>query len=176
MVQIALATQLPLRATPTAEILYGHGIVGDRYENARHRQVTVQSLEEIALAEEELGRPLDARLTRRNITVNMGLLDRTPGARLRLGTEDLGWIELEVVRDAAPCKILEDNLGRDAKLALHNVLESCAAQSPVAPSRWAKSCSLVKLYRTSTYATWRITVNDSGGKVSHSEDSKPLWW
>ena len=49
----------------------------------------------------------------------MGLLDRTPGARLRLGTEDLGWIELEVVRDAAPCKILEDNLGRDAKLALH---------------------------------------------------------
>lgn len=119
VVQIALATQLPMRDSPTAEILSGHGIVGDRYENARHRQVTVQSLEEIALAEEELGRPLDARLTRRNITVNMGLLDRTPGARLRLGTEDLGWIELEVVRDAAPCKILEDNLGRDAKLALH---------------------------------------------------------
>jgi len=110
---------MPMRTAETIEILDGHGITGDRYENARHRQVTVQSLEEIALAEAELGRSLDAVMTRRNITVDTGLLNRTPGARARLGSNEAGWVELEVVRDAAPCKLLEDNLGRDAKLALH---------------------------------------------------------
>ena len=116
---VALAARMDMRARESIEILDGHGITGDRYENARHRQVTVQSLEEIAMAEHELGRRLDAVLTRRNITVDSGLLDRTPGARVRLGSDESGWVELEVVRDAAPCKLLEDNLGRDAKLALH---------------------------------------------------------
>ena len=107
-----------MRSIERIEILDGHGITGDRYENARHRQVTVQSLEEIAVAEERVGRSLDAVLTRRNITVDVGLLDRTPGSRIRIGSDANGWVELEVVRDAAPCKLLEDNLGRDAKLAL----------------------------------------------------------
>lgn len=116
--QTALASRMEMRSVDAVEIADGHGITGDRYENARHRQVTVQSLEEIALAEAEVGRPLEAIHTRRNITIDEGLLDRTPGARLLLGTGD-GAVELEVVRDAAPCKLLEDNLGRDAKLALH---------------------------------------------------------
>ena len=116
--QIALASRLPMREVESIEILDGHGITGDRYENARHRQVTVQTLEEIAVAEEKVGRDLDAVLTRRNITVDTGSLDRTPGSRIRIGSDDNGWVELEVVRDAAPCKLLEDTLGRDAKLAL----------------------------------------------------------
>ena len=116
--QVALAARMEMRVLESIEILDGHGITGDRYENARHRQVTVQSLEEIAMAEEEVGRDLDAVLTRRNITVDTGLLDRTPGSRIRIGSDDNGWVELEVVRDAAPCKLLEDTLGRDAKLAL----------------------------------------------------------
>ena len=116
--QIALASRLPMREVETIEILDGHGITGDRYENARHRQVTVQTLEEIAVAEEKVGRDLDAVLTRRNITVDTGSLDRTPGSRSRIGSDESGWVELEVVRDAAPCKLLEDTLGRDAKLAL----------------------------------------------------------
>ena len=116
--QIALASRLPMREVETIEILDGHGITGDRYENARHRQVTVQTLEEIAVAEEKVGRDLDAVLTRRNITVDTGSLDRTPGSRIRIGSDESGWVELEVVRDAAPCKLLEDTLGRDAKLAL----------------------------------------------------------
>lgn len=107
-----------MRGIESIDIQDGHGITGDRYQNARHRQVTVQSLEEIAVAEEKVGRPLDAVLTRRNITVDTGELSRTPGDRIRIGSEDTGWVELEVVRDAAPCKLLEDNLGRDAKLAL----------------------------------------------------------
>ena len=116
--QVALAARMEMRVLESIEILDGHGITGDRYENARHRQVTVQSLEEIAMAEEKVGRDLDAVLTRRNITVDTGLLDRTPGSRIRIGSDDNGWVELEVVRDAAPCKLLEDTLGRDAKLAL----------------------------------------------------------
>ena len=116
--QIALASRLPMREVESIEILDGHGITGDRYENARHRQVTVQTLEEIAVAEEKVGRDLDAVLTRRNITIDTGSLDRTPGSRIRIGSDDNGWVELEVVRDAAPCKLLEDTLGRDAKLAL----------------------------------------------------------
>lgn len=117
--QTSLASRLDMRVVTEVEILDGHGITGDRYENARHRQVTVQSLSEIAKAEAEIGRPLDPIHTRRNITVDHAELDRTPGARIRLGSPAKGWVELEVVRDAAPCKLLEDNMGRDAKLALH---------------------------------------------------------
>jgi len=112
--QTALAARLEMLSLDSVEIRNGHGITGDRYENAKHRQVTVQSIEEIALAEAEIGRPLDPIHTRRNITVDSGLLDRTPGARIVIGD-----VELEVVRDAAPCKLLEDDMGRDAKLALH---------------------------------------------------------
>ena len=116
--QIALASRMDMRSVESVDIADGHGIAGDRYEDARHRQVTVQSLEEIALAEAEVGRPLEAIHTRRNITIDEGLLDRTPGARITIGAGG-HLVELEVVRDAAPCKLLEDNLGRDAKLALH---------------------------------------------------------
>lgn len=116
--QTALAARMDMRSVESVEILDGHGITGDRYENAKHRQVTVQSLEEIGLAEADVGRPLEAINTRRNITIDSGRLDRTPGSRLVLGAGDDS-VELEVVRDAAPCKLLEDNLGRDAKLALH---------------------------------------------------------
>ena len=118
--QLALAARMDMRSVDSLEILDGKGVTGDRYENARHRQVTVQSLEEIALAEAEIGRPLEAIHTRRNITLASGLLDRTPGARITIGD-----VELEVVRDAAPCKLLEDNMGRDAKLALHKRAGVC---------------------------------------------------
>jgi MOSC domain-containing protein YiiM len=113
-IQIALAARLPMRSVERIDVEAGAGIVGDRYHGTRHRHLTVQSLEEIARAEEEIGHSLDAVLTRRNVTVSHGDLPRTPGTRLRLGD-----VELEVVRDCAPCKLLEDDLGRNAKLALH---------------------------------------------------------
>lgn len=105
---------MPMRSLEQIVIDSGAGIVGDRYHRARHRQITVQSLEEIALAEAEIGRDLPAINTRRNITLASGLLNRSRDTSLWIGD-----VELEVVRDAAPCKLLEDNLGRDAKLALH---------------------------------------------------------
>ena len=117
--QISLAARMEMRDVEHVEILEGHGITGDRYENARHRHVTVQSLEEIALAEAEHGDSIDPRDTRRNITIESGLLDRTPGARASFTGDEGGVVVLEVVRDAAPCKLLEDAIGRGAKLAMH---------------------------------------------------------
>ena len=117
--QVAFAARMEQRAVDSVEIQDGHGITGDRYENARHRQVTVQTLEEIALAEAEHGAPIDPFHTRRNITVDVGLLDRTPGARAQFTNAAGDVVELEVVRDAAPCKLLEDDIGRGAKLAMH---------------------------------------------------------
>jgi len=91
----------------------GKGLVGDRYHGSRHRHVTVQSLDELAEAERRHGAPIDPGRTRRNITLSAGAIPRKPGHRWRVGS-----VELEVVRDAAPCKLLEDALGRDARLAL----------------------------------------------------------
>ncbi|MEM8706648.1 MAG: MOSC domain-containing protein, partial [Actinomycetota bacterium] len=56
---------------------------------------------------------LDPLLTRRNITIDTGRVPRTPGHRWRIGG-----VELEVVRDAAPCKLLDDNLGVGARTAM----------------------------------------------------------
>jgi len=112
--QIAPTARTPMTIVESITVTAGSGIDGDRYDGSNHRQVSVQSLEEIELAEAEYGQPLDAVQTRRNITLAEGLFDRNPGARLTVNG-----IELEVVRDAAPCKLLEDEFGRGAKLALH---------------------------------------------------------
>ena len=112
-IHIAKATRLPMRAVDTVEVEAGRGLVGDRYHGTRHRHVTVQSLEELAEAERRHGGTIDPGLTRRNVTINTGTVPRKPHHRWAIGE-----IELEVVRDAAPCKLLEDTLGRDARLAL----------------------------------------------------------
>ena len=111
--QIAKATRLEMRAVDRIEVEAGAGIVGDRYHGSRHRQVSVQSLEELAEAEATFGAPLDPLLTRRNITISSGRVPRTPGHRWQVGS-----VELEVVRDAAPCKLLHDNLGAGARTAM----------------------------------------------------------
>lgn len=103
-----------MKAVDSVTIETGRGIVGDRYHGTRHRHVTVQSLEELAQAAEQHGGPIDPGLTRRNLTISAGDVPRKPGHRWRVGE-----VLLEVVRDAAPCKLLEDTLGRDVKRALH---------------------------------------------------------
>lgn len=137
-IHVAKARRLPMRAVGSVEVEGGKGLVGDRYHGSRRRHVTVQSLEELAEAAacatrighgaaasasaggavrpdgpDPAGSPIDPALTRRNVTLSAGRLPRTPGHRFRLGP-----IELEVVRDAAPCKLLDDAIGRDARLAL----------------------------------------------------------
>ncbi len=110
---VAKGRRLPTRAVGSVEIVAARGIVGDRYEGSRHRQVSIQSLDALREAEEVFGSPIDPGLTRRNITISSGVVPREPGSLVRIGD-----VLLEVVRVAAPCKLLDDTIGPDAQVAL----------------------------------------------------------
>ena len=112
-IHVAKATRLPMRAVEEVEVEAGKGLVGDRYHGTRHRHVTIQATGELAEAARRHGAPIDPGATRRNVTIDAESVPRKPGTRFRVGE-----IDVEVVRDAAPCKLLEDDLGRDARLAL----------------------------------------------------------
>jgi MOSC domain-containing protein YiiM len=73
----------------------------------------VQSAESLQEAATAYGADVPAHLTRRNLTVDEGVVPREPGARIRIGP-----VLLEVVRVAAPCKLLDDTIGRGAQGAL----------------------------------------------------------
>jgi MOSC domain-containing protein YiiM len=102
-----------MKAVEEVEVETGRGIVGDRYHGAKHRQVTVQSAERLAEAAAELGLPVLPEGTRRNVTISHGDVPTAPGSRIRIGD-----VELEVVRVAAPCRILDDEIGPGAMAAL----------------------------------------------------------
>lgn len=110
---VAKATRLPMRAVDHVEVEAGRGIVGDRYHGTRHRHVTVQSQDDLDTASGIHGAEVRAELTRRNVTISDGPVPRDPGARLRIGE-----VLLEVVRVAAPCKLLDDTIGAGAQEAL----------------------------------------------------------
>jgi MOSC domain-containing protein YiiM len=112
-IHLAKATRLPMRAVERATVEAGKGIVGDRYHGTRHRHVTVQSATALAAATAAYGAEVPAALTRRNLTVDAGEVPTVPGARIRIGE-----VLLEVVRVAAPCKLLDDTIGRGAQEAL----------------------------------------------------------
>jgi MOSC domain-containing protein YiiM len=104
-----------MRSAPSVSVETQAGIVGDRYHGSRHRQVSVQSLTALAEAAERFGAEIPAELTRRNLTVSDGEVPREPGALIRIGP-----VLLEVVRVAAPCKLLDDTIGRGAQQALRH--------------------------------------------------------
>ncbi|MEZ5192739.1 MAG: MOSC domain-containing protein [Nocardioides sp.] len=112
-IHIAPGARLPVRSVARVVAEAGKGLVGDRYHGTRQRHVSVQSLEQLAQGAELLGRPIDPAGTRRNITLSRGLVPTRPGARITLGQ-----VQLEVVRLAAPCRLLDDNLGAGAAEAL----------------------------------------------------------
>jgi hypothetical protein len=112
-VHIAPASRLPMRAVESVQVEAGRGIVGDRYHGTKHRHVTVQSQTALDAATEDLGTPVEPGGTRRNITISHGDVPTTPGERLRIGD-----VDLEVVRVAAPCKLLDDVIGTGARNAL----------------------------------------------------------
>lgn len=124
-IHLAPASRLPTRAVSSAEVEAGVGIVGDRYHGTRHRHVTVQSATALAAAADDLGSAVDPGATRRNVTISHGEVPTTPGARIVLGD-----VELEVVRIAAPCRLLDDVIGDGARKALHARAGSvCRARS-----------------------------------------------
>lgn len=93
----------------------GKGLVGDRYHGATHRHVSVVSADELASAAEALGHDIAPGATRRNVTVSGGAIPTAPGTRFRLGD-----VEVEVVRKAAPCRRMDEEIGDGARRALHD--------------------------------------------------------
>ena len=112
-IHVAKAWRLPMQSRESVEVEAGKGIVGDRYHGTRHRHVTLQSAESLAEATAAYGADVPAHLTRRNLTVDVGVVPREPGSRVKVGP-----VLLEVVRVAAPCKLLDDTIGRGAQEAL----------------------------------------------------------
>lgn len=112
-IHIAKARRLEMRSVESVVAEEGKGLVGDRYHGTKHRHVTVQSAEALAEASALLGREVGAASTRRNLTLSHGTVPTAPGSRLRIGP-----VLLEVVRVAAPCKLLEDDLGPGAMESL----------------------------------------------------------
>ena len=112
-IYLAPGSRLPMRATDAVEAEAGKGLVGDRYHGSRHRQVTIQSREALDRTAEQLGYDVGSGATRRNITVDAGDIPTRPGSRLRIGE-----VEFEVVRVAAPCRLMEDAVGPGAAAAL----------------------------------------------------------
>ena len=113
-IHVAKATKLPMRPVESVVAEAGAGLVGDRYHGSRHRHVTVQAAPSLADASQALGAPVEAGATRRNITLSGGPVPARPGTRIRMG-EAL----LEVVRPAAPCRLMDDLIGPGAMKALH---------------------------------------------------------
>lgn len=112
-IHLAPGTRLPVRAVDSVTAEAGTGLVGDRYHGAKHRHVTIQSKEFLDRAATDLGYDFDPGATRRNITVDAGEIPTQPGSRLQIGD-----VVLEVVRVAAPCRLLDDSVGPGAAAAL----------------------------------------------------------
>lgn len=112
-IHIAPATRLAMKAVDRVEAEAGKGLVGDRYHGTRHRHVTVQSAADLAEAAAELGAPIEPASTRRNITLSHGDIPTKPGVRIAISG-----VVLEVVRVAAPCKLLDDGIAPGARHAL----------------------------------------------------------
>jgi len=110
---ISPARGIDMRPVERVEAEGGHGIAGDRYCNSKHRHITVQAIEDLEAAAADLGAPVPPAATRRNITTRGVKIPVKPGDRLTIGG-----LELEVVRIAAPCKLLDDWIAPGARTAL----------------------------------------------------------
>ena len=112
-IHVAPGRRLPTKAVSSVEAEAGKGLVGDRHHGARHRHVTVQSWQALEEAAVDLGAPIEPGATRRNLTLTHGDVPTAPGSRLQIGD-----VLLEVVRVAAPCRLLDDWIGPGAAKAL----------------------------------------------------------
>lgn len=112
--QISPEHRADLVAVDQVEVEEGRGVVGDRYYGTRHRHISVQSASALADASATLGHTLDASSTRRTVTISGGDVPSTPGTRMLLGA-----VTVEVVRIAAPCRLMDEINGEGARRALH---------------------------------------------------------
>ena len=112
-IHVAKGRRLPMQTKERVDVEAGKGIVGDRYHGTKHRHVSIQSRETLDQAAEAFGSAVPSDLTRRNLTLSHGDIPKEPGTHLRIGD-----VLLEVVRVAAPCKLLDDTIGIGAQEAL----------------------------------------------------------
>lgn len=112
-IRIAPGSRLPMQAVDRVEAETGQGLLGDRYHGHRERHVSIQSATQLAAAADILGRPIDPAGTRRNLTISAGEIPVERGRRIMVGP-----VLLEVFRMAAPCRLLDDELGPGAAEAL----------------------------------------------------------
>lgn len=112
---VAPERKAPMVPVTSVEAEAGRGLVGDRHHGTRHRHVSVQSRDELAAATAAFGAPVPEELTRRTLTLDHGAVPTTPGARLVVGD-----VVLEVVRRAAPCRVMDTEIGPGARAALHD--------------------------------------------------------
>ncbi|MDN4173063.1 MOSC domain-containing protein [Nocardioides sp. SOB77] len=110
---VAPERHAPMEERTSIEVVAGRGVVGDRWFGTRHRHVSVQSADALAEAAAELGRDVAPSATRRTVTVSGGAVPTVPGVRLRVGE-----VLLEVVRVAAPCRVMETSMGPGGAAAL----------------------------------------------------------
>ena len=113
-IHLAPARRAPVQSVDSV-VVDETGLVGDRWHGSRHRHVSVQSLDDLRAAAHDLGRDVAPAATRRNLTLSAGAVPTTPGARLRIGE-----VELEVVRVAAPCRVMDETLGPGGRTALRS--------------------------------------------------------
>ena len=111
---VAAQAHGPMTAVGSVVAEAGRGLAGDRYFGTRHRHISVQSAEQLAAAADARGGPVPAADTRRNVTLDAGEVPTEPGARLVIGD-----VVLEVVRRAAPCRVMETAVGPGARRAMH---------------------------------------------------------
>lgn len=112
-IRVAPGRRLPMQVRASVVAETGLGLVGDRYHGSRDRHVSIQSATQLAEAAEILGQPIDPGGTRRNITISSGEVPFERGRRITLGP-----VVLEVFRMAAPCRLLDDEIGPGAAKAL----------------------------------------------------------
>ncbi len=109
-----LATAHRAGMTEVAEVLAveEQGLEGDRYLGTI-RNVTVVAEGELESAARELGYPIPAGATRRNITIDADHLPRTTGSLIHMGEATLS-----VWRDCPPCERMYQTVGPQAREAL----------------------------------------------------------
>lgn len=113
---IADASRTPMRSVDRVDAVAGTGLVGDRYHGTRHRHVSVQSREQLDEAARRRGAPVPTELTRRAVTLDHGHVPTRPGDRVVIGD-----VVLEVVRKAAPCRVMDETVGDGARRAMHDL-------------------------------------------------------
>ena len=112
-IYISPARKIPMKSVTSVQAEDGKGLIGDRYHGTKHRHVSIQSAQDLAEAEAAFDASIAHDLTRRNITVTGFEIPTKPGERVLING-----VLLEVVRIAAPCKLLDDDIGVGAKTAL----------------------------------------------------------